>query len=62
MRLVRIALANLTFPEGGVEAVESAQDAIGEAGAAGAEMLCFPECFVPGYRAPGKRNDGRSVQ
>ncbi len=28
--------------------------AVREASAAGAEVVCFPECYVPGYRASGK--------
>jgi predicted amidohydrolase len=28
----------------------SAERAIAEAGAKGADIICFPECFVPGYR------------
>jgi predicted amidohydrolase len=46
----RIALANLPFaatPEGSVTAVERA---ISEASKAGADLVCFPECYVPGYR------------
>jgi predicted amidohydrolase len=31
-----------------------AQRAIAEAATEGTEIICFPECFVPGYRAPGK--------
>jgi predicted amidohydrolase len=55
MGTVRIALANLSFPATREDSVRAAQEAIGEAGAAQAGILCFPECFVPGYRAPGKR-------
>jgi predicted amidohydrolase len=31
--------------------VNQAVDAIGDAGRARADIVCFPECFVPGYRA-----------
>ncbi len=31
-----------------------ATDAIAEAGRHGVRLISFPECFVPGYRAPGK--------
>ena len=31
-----------------------AEDAVAEAGRERADVICFPECFVPGYRAPGK--------
>lgn len=50
MAMVRIALANVRFPSGPAESVELAIGAIAEAGERGAEIVCFPECFVPGYR------------
>ncbi len=31
-----------------------AESAIAQAGAAEAAIVCFPECFVPGYRWPGR--------
>jgi predicted amidohydrolase len=48
--MTRIAAANLPFPRSREEAVASAQAAIAEAGTLGVDALCFPECFVPGYR------------
>lgn len=33
----------------------AAEAAVLEAGEKGAKVVCFPEAFVPGYRAPGKR-------
>ena len=54
MSTVRIALANLKFPESPEESVKSAEEAIIEAAQQGASIVCFPECFVPGYRAPNK--------
>lgn len=50
----RIALAALRFPSSPEESVRLAEQAIAEAGAERAGIVCFPECFVPGYRAPGK--------
>ena len=50
----RIALANLPFPASPAESVTLAEGAITEAAAARADVICFPECFVPGYRAEGK--------
>jgi predicted amidohydrolase len=47
---VRIALANLRAAASPVESVAAAEAAIAEAGAAGALLVCFPECFIPGYR------------
>ncbi len=46
----RIALANLPFPASPAESVSLAEQAIAEASAARASLICFPECFVPGYR------------
>jgi predicted amidohydrolase len=50
----RIALANLRFPATPDESVRLAEDAIARASNEGAGLICFPECFMPGYRAPGK--------
>ena len=52
---LRLALANLPFPESPEGSVAAAVEAIGQAGAAHADVVCFPECFVPGYRGPGKK-------
>ncbi len=52
MSTCRIALANLPFPATPDASLESALNAVREAGAAGADLVCFPECYVPGYRAP----------
>jgi len=54
MDLARIALANLRFPATPDDSVARAAQAIADAGAAGGSIICFPECYVPGYRAPGK--------
>ncbi len=54
MTLFRIALANLPYPATPEESVASAERAIADAGAAHARVVCFPECFVPGYRGLGK--------
>jgi len=50
----RIALANIRIPVSPEDSVELAESAIAEAARAGAGIVCFPECFVPGYRLPGK--------
>lgn len=50
----RIALANLRFPRSRDESVALTCAAIADAGRSGAQLVCFPECFVPGYRAEGK--------
>jgi predicted amidohydrolase len=55
MRTLRIALANLPFPATPDESVALAEDAIARAAAAQVDLVCFPECYVPGYRADGKR-------
>lgn len=54
MAPVRIALANLRFPSSPEESVRLAVDAIAQAATERAAIVCFPECFVPGYRAPHK--------
>jgi predicted amidohydrolase len=51
----RIALANIRYPATREESVTLAQQAIAEASRTGAEIICFPECFVPGYRAATKQ-------
>ena len=52
--MVRIALANIRFPETPEESITQTERAVADAARGGAEVVCFPECFVPGYRAPGK--------
>jgi predicted amidohydrolase len=46
----RIALANIRFPSTADESIALAKHSINQASAEGAEVVCFPECFVPGYR------------
>lgn len=53
MSTVRIALANVRVPATSEESVVLATSAIAEARRRGAQVICFPECFVPGYRWPG---------
>lgn len=50
---VRIALANVRVPTSREESVQIATQTITDAGRAGALVVCFPECYVPGYRWPG---------
>ncbi len=54
MSTFRIALANLPYPASPAEAVTLAEQAIAHAAVERAGLICFPECFIPGYRAPGK--------
>src|SRR5579862_4254579 len=54
MDAFRIALANVRFPATPEESVTLAQQAIAQASLERARLVCFPECFVPGYRAKGK--------
>jgi predicted amidohydrolase len=51
----RIALANLRYPATPEDSITSAVEAITRASAARADVICFPECFVPGYRGLGRR-------
>jgi predicted amidohydrolase len=54
MKAFRIALANIRFPASPEESVTLAEQAISQASIERAELICFPECFVPGYRGMGK--------
>jgi predicted amidohydrolase len=54
MNLFRIALANLPFPATPDESVTLVTQAIAQASLERARVICFPECFVPGYRV-GKK-------
>jgi predicted amidohydrolase len=51
---MRIALANIRHPANPDESVTLAEDAIAQASIERAGIICFPECFVPGYRGLGK--------
>lgn len=53
MTTVRIALANVRIPATPEESVQLAVETVAEAGRRGALVVCFAECFVPGYRWPG---------
>jgi predicted amidohydrolase len=53
--MFRVALANLRFPSSPEESVTLAEQAIAQAALEKADLVCFPECYVPGYRAPGKQ-------
>ena len=55
MSLFRIALANIRFPATPEESIALAEQAIAQAAIERAGLICFPECFIPGYRAMGKR-------
>ncbi len=55
MTSIRIALANLRFPPTPDKSITLAVQAIDQASNNGARIICFPECFVPGYRGIGKR-------
>ena len=54
MTTVRIALANVRYPATPEESVRIAENSVAEAGAKQAAVICFPECYVPGYRAQGR--------
>jgi predicted amidohydrolase len=54
MNTFRIALANIRFPATPEESVRLAEQAIAQASIERASLICFPECFIPGYRRPGK--------
>lgn len=54
MNPFRLALANLRYPATPRESVTLAAEAVRAAGTERAAVICFPECFVPGYRGLGK--------
>jgi predicted amidohydrolase len=54
MSTFRIALANLQYPATPQQSVTLAEQAIARASTERADLICFPECFIPGYRATGK--------
>lgn len=54
MNPYRIALANIRFPATPEESVALAEQAIHQAAEAQAQIVCFPECYVPGLRGVGK--------
>jgi predicted amidohydrolase len=54
MPIVRIAVANIRFPPTPEESVALASNAIRQAAAESADLICFPECYVPGYRGFGR--------
>src|SRR5215831_1164444 len=54
MTQFRIALANIQYPATPEESVSLAERAIAQSSEQRANLICFPECFVPGYRGMGK--------
>jgi predicted amidohydrolase len=54
VNLFRIALANIRFPASPEESIRLTEQAIAQASIEGTRIICFPECFIPGYRAIGK--------
>lgn len=54
MSIFRIALANIPFPATPVDSIALAEQAIHRASVEHAGLICFPECFVPGYRSTGR--------
>src|SRR4051812_29900187 len=52
--LYRIAHANIRRAANPDESVALAEQAIAEASMEGASIVCFPECYVPGYRGMGR--------
>lgn len=54
MSIVRIALANVRPAATPDDSVALAREAVRNAAAAGAAIVCFPEAYVPGYRTKGR--------
>ncbi len=57
MAAIRVALANIPYPDNRDDAVTRAVAAVEEAAVAGAAAICFPECYVPGYRTASRHTD-----
>jgi predicted amidohydrolase len=55
MGTFRIALANLPYPSTPAGSVALAEAAIAQAAREGAAVICFPECYVPGYRTASRK-------
>ncbi len=53
MSTVRIALANIRCAASREESVALTRAAIEQAAVAKAAIVCFPECYIPGYRTAG---------
>ena len=54
MSAVRIGLANVRYPATPDESMAIVLRAIADASAERVDIVCFPECYVPGYRGLGK--------
>ena len=52
---MKIALANIRYPSSPDESVALACNAIARASVEQASIVAFPECYVPGYRAPNRQ-------
>jgi len=52
--MVRIALATPPYPVSGEQSVQIVEELIVRASERSAAIVCFPECYVPGYRGLGK--------
>jgi predicted amidohydrolase len=50
MNTIRLAIANLPYPQSPQDSVRRVQQAIADAAVQEADLVCFPECYVPGYR------------
>ncbi len=55
MSTVRIALANIAPAATPEQSVTAAEQAIAQASRERADLVCFPECFVPGYRTSARQ-------
>ncbi len=56
MTAFRLALANVRFPTSPDDSLEIALDAMRKAAEGKSQIVCFPECFIPGYRIGSKSN------
>jgi predicted amidohydrolase len=54
MSTIRVALANIPYAASPAESVRLATEAIADASAGRADVICFPESYVPGYRTAAR--------
>lgn len=53
MTTIRIGLASPRFPSSLAAAVSRADEFLGEAASQQVDLVCFPECYLPGMRGQG---------
>jgi predicted amidohydrolase len=55
MAIVRVALANIEYPNSPEDSITRVAQSVRDAASARAAIVCFPECYVPGYRSATRK-------